>query len=367
MKVICSRDRLMEGISTVQKAVATRSTLPVLDGILIEAENGVKLTGYDLETGIECMVEADVPEAGSLVVNSRMFGEIVRKLPEDIVTIESGDNFSIKIECGNAHFSIRGQSADDYPKIPVVEDAKQLNMKQHLLKDMIRQTIFAVSTDESRPTLNGVYFNSSEKAVEMVSIDGFRLAMRRNEFEEELPEMSFIVPGKALSEVGKILLSTHEDTVDIYPSRNHIMFDTGRVKLVARLIQGEYMNYRSILPQTSETTITISPQVLMSAVERASLIISSEDRRYPVRLVTSDDDVMVVSASTEIGTLREEIQVSIQGSKIDIDFNPRYFLDALKVIDEDEISIIFNGNMGPCVLKPLDSKEFAYLVLPLRR
>jgi DNA polymerase-3 subunit beta len=179
--------------------------------------------------------------------------------------------------------------------------------------------------------------------------------------------MSFIVPGKALSEVGKILLSTHDDNVDIYPSRNHIMFDTGRVKLVARLIQGEYMNYRSILPQTAETTITISPQVLMSAVERASLIISSEDRRYPVRLVTSDDDVMVVSASTEIGTLREEIQVSMQGSKIDIDFNPRYFLDALKVIDEDEISIVFNGNMGPCVLKPLDSREFAYLVLPLRR
>jgi DNA polymerase-3 subunit beta len=367
MKVICSRDRLMEGISTVQKAVATRSTLPVLDGILIEAENGVKLTGYDLETGIECIVEADVPEAGSLVINSRMFGEIIRKLPEDIVTIESGDNFSMKIECGSTHFSIRGQSSDDYPKIPVVEDAKQLTMKQHLLKDMIRQTIFAVSTDESRPTLNGVYFNSCEKSVEMVSIDGFRLAMRRNEFEDELPEMSFIVPGKALSEVGKILLSTHDDDVDIYPSRNHIMFDTGRVKLVARLIQGEYMNYRSILPQTAETTITISPQVLMSAVERASLIISSEDRRYPVRLVTSDDDVMVVSASTEIGTLREEIQVSMQGSKIDIDFNPRYFLDALKVIDEDEISIVFNGNMGPCVLKPLDSREFAYLVLPLRR
>lgn len=367
MKVICSRDRLMEGISTVQKAVATRSTLPVLDGILIEAEQGIKLTGYDLETGIECLLEADVPEAGSLVINARMFGEIIRKMPEDIVTIETGDNFSVKIECGSTHFSIRGQSADDYPKIPIVEDAQQLTMKQHMLKDMIRQTIFAVSTDESRPTLNGVYFASDEKSVEMVSIDGFRLAMRKNEFEDELPKMSFIVPGKALSEVGKILQNNAEDTVDIYPSRNHILFNTGKVKLVARLIQGEYMNYRSILPQTAETTITISPQAMMAAVERASLIISTEDRRYPVRLTSTDDDNLVVSASTEIGTLREELPVSIQGSKIDIDFNPRYFMDALKAIDEDEITIVFNGNMGPCVLKPLDSQEFAYLVLPLRR
>ncbi len=367
MKVICSRERLMEAISIVQKAVATRSTLPILDGILIEADENVKLTGYDLETGIECQLEADVPEAGSIVVNARMFGDIIRKLPEDVVTIESGDNFSLKIECGSAHFSIKGQSADDYPKIPVVEDAQQLNMKQHLLKDMIRQTIFAVSTDESRPTLNGVNFRSDEKTVEMVSIDGFRLALRRNEFEQELPKMNFIVPGKALAEVGRILVSTQEDTVDIYPSRNHIMFNTGRVKLVARLIQGEYMNYRSILPQTAETTITISPQAMMAAVERASLVITSEDRRYPVRLTTNDEDILTVSASTEIGTLREEIAVNVQGSKIDIDFNPRYFLDALKVIDEDEIAIIFNGNMGPCVLRPLDSSEFAYLVLPLRR
>ena len=367
MKIICSRERLMEAISIVQKAVATRSTLPVLDGILIEAGDGVKLTGYDLETGIECNIEADVPDAGSIVINARMFGDIIRKLPEDVVTIESTDNFAVRIECGSAHFSIKGQSAEDYPKIPIVEDAEQLKMKQHLLKDMIRQTIFAVSTDESRPTLNGVFFSSTDKTVEMVSIDGFRLALRRNEFEEELPKMSFIVPGKALAEVGRILVSTQDETIEIYPSRNHIMFNTGRVKLVARLIQGEYMNYRSILPQTAETTITISPAAMMAAVERASLVISSEDRRYPVRLTTEDDDILTVSASTEIGTLREEINVSSQGSKIDIDFNPRYFLDALKVIDEDEVAIVFNGNMGPCVLKPLDSDEFAYLVLPLRR
>ncbi|NLA66599.1 MAG: DNA polymerase III subunit beta, partial [Leucobacter sp.] len=153
----------------------------------------------------------------------------------------------------------------------------------------------------------------------------------------------------------------------IYPSNNNILFDTGSVKIVSRLIQGEYMNYRGILPQTAETTLTISPSALLDAIERASLVITTDDKRYPVRLTTSDEDTLVVSASTDIGTLREEIAISMNGQKIDIDFNPRYFIDALKVIDEDEITIVFNGTMGPCVIKPIDSQEFAYLVLPLRR
>ena len=366
MKLICSRDRLMEAISIVQKAVATRSTLPILDGILVEAENGVKLTGYDLETGIECHIEADVPESGSIVINARMFGDIIRKLPDDIVTIETTANQAVQIECGSTHFSIKGIRADDYPKIPVVEDAQQLGMRQDILKEMIRQTLFAVSTDESRPILNGCYFNCDGKTLELVAIDGFRLALRRNDIGEGLPAMKFIIPGKALSEVGRILAG-NDSKVEIYPSQNHILFDTGRVKLVSRLIQGEYMNYKGIIPQTAETTMTIAPAAMLAAVERASLVIATEERRYPVRLTMPDDETLVVSANTEVGTLREEISVSMTGNRIDIDFNPRYFLDALKAIDEDEISVIFNGSMGPCVLKPIDSQEFAYLVLPLRR
>jgi DNA polymerase-3 subunit beta len=366
MKLICSRDRLVDAISIVQKAVATRSTLPILDGILVEAETGVKLTGYDLETGIECQIEADVPEKGSIVINARMFGDIIRKLPDDIVTIETTANLAVLIECGSTHFSIKGIRADDYPKIPIVEEAQQLSIKQHLLKDMIRQTLFAVSNDESRPVLNGCYFNCDGKSLELVAIDGFRLALRKNSIGEELPAMKFIIPGKALSEVGRIL-QTNESLVEIYPSQNHIRFDTGRVKLVSRLIQGDYMNYKGIIPQTAETTMTIAPAAMLAAVERASLVITTEERRYPVRLTMPDDETLVVSANTEVGTLREEITVAMTGNRIDIDFNPRYFLDALKAIDDDEISVVFNGSMGPCVLKPMDGQEFAYLVLPLRR
>lgn len=366
MKLICSRDRLMEAISIVQKAVATRSTLPILDGILVEADNGVKLTGYDLETGIEFQLEADVPEKGSVVINARMFGDIIRKLPDDIVTIETSTNMAVLIECGSTHFSIKGIRPDDYPKIPVVEDAQQLPVKQNLLKDMIRQTLFAVSTDESRPILNGCYFVCDGKTLEMVAIDGYRLAMRRREIGEGLPAMKFIIPGKALSEVGRILNST-DSPVEIYPSMNHILFDTGKVKLVSRLIQGEYMNYKGIIPQTAETTMTIAPHALLSAIERAALVITTGERRYPVRLTMPDDDTLVVNANTEVGTLREEITVSMTGNRIDIDFDPRYFQDALKVIEDDEISVVFNGSMGPCVLKPMAGQEFAYLVLPLRR
>lgn len=368
MKFICSRERLMEAVSIVQKAVATRSTLPILDGILIEANTGagLKLTGYDLETGIECKVEADVPESGSLVINARMFGDIVRKLPEDIVSIESTGSLSVTIDSGSSHFSIKGIKADDFPKIPIVEETGRLDLKQCELRDMIRQTLFAVSTDESRPVLNGCYFVSEDKTIEMVAIDGFRLALRRRESEETLPQMKFIIPGKALNEVGRILQAS-DAPVQIYPSQNHILFDTGRVKLVSRLIQGDYMNYKSIIPQAAETTILINPKAMLDAVERAALVISSEERRFPVRLATPDQDTLVVSANTDIGTLREEISIQLTGNRIDIDFNPRYFQDALKVIDEDQIAIVFNGSMGPCVLKPVESQDFAYLVLPLRR
>lgn len=368
MKFMCSRDRLVESISIVQKAVSTRSTLPILDGILIEALSGegVKLTGYDLETGIESSLESDVTESGAIVINSRLIGEIVRKLPDDQVTIESNQQLQISIESGSSRFSIKGMSSEGYPKIPTVADAEKISMSQNLLKDMIKQTIFAVSTDESRPTLNGCLFTCDGFAVEMVAIDGFRLALRKQVIGEGLPSMKFIIPGKALHEVGRIL--TGKDTeVVMYSSLNHILFDTGSVRIVSRLIQGEYMNYKAILPKTSNTTMLVSPMAMLSAIERASLIILSEDRRCPVQLSMPDEETLVINASTELGTLHEEIPVSISGEKIDIDFNPRYFIDALRVIDKDEISIVFNGSNGPCILKPTEGEDFSYLVLPLRR
>jgi len=367
MKFICSRDRLVEIVSIVQKAVSTRSTLPILDGILIHAsENSVRLTGYDLETGIEALMDSDVSSEGEIVINSRLFGDIIRKLPDENVLLESNEQNQVTIESGSSVFSIKGFSAEGYPKIPIVTDDQKISLSQGVLKEMIRQTNFAVSTDESRPTLNGCLFSSDGFAVEMVAIDGFRLAIRKRLIGTDLPVVKYIIPGKTLSEVGRILSAKDEEVV-IYSSSNHILFDIGNVRIVSRLIQGEYMNYKSILPSSANTTLVVSPQAMLEALERASLIILSEDRRSPVQFTMPIDDTLVISAQTEVGTLREEISVSITGERIDIDFNPRYFIDALRVIEKEEISIIFNGSVGPCVIKPTEGDDFSYLVLPLRR
>lgn len=366
MKFVCAKETLVESIAIVQKSIATRTPLPILEGILIEAGEKVKLTGYDLETGIECVVPADVSEEGSIVINSRMFGEIARKLPENTVAIETGPNNTVTIDCGASRFTIKCMAAENYPKLPLVEESDRISIPQKLLRDMIRQTIFAVSTDESRPILNGCFIKCEDQVVEMVAIDGFRLALRRSEVGTGVRNMTFIVPGKALNEAARILENV-DDPVDVYSSQNHILFDTGEVKLVSRLIQGDYMNYRSFIPTAAETTIVLSTQTFLSAMERASLIITSDDRRFPVRLTTENDENLVISATTDVGAMREEIPVSLLGTRIDIDFNPRYFLDALKVIEDEEISVVFNGSLGPCVIRPVEENRFAYLVLPLRK
>lgn len=367
MKFICSRDRLVENVSIVQKAVSTRSTLPILDGILIQVtQEGVKLTGYDLETGIEAQMESEISSTGEIVINSRLFGDIIRKLPDDHVMFESNDQLQVTIESGASVFSLKGFSAESYPKIPEVVNEDKISLPQNILKDMIHQTNFAVSTDESRPTLNGCLFSCDGFSVELAAIDGFRLAVRKRLIGTDLPTMKYIIPGRTLNEVGRIL-NTKDDEVIIYTSANHIMFDLQNVRIVSRLIQGEYMNYRSILPSTANTTLNVSPASMLEALERASLVIISDDRRCPVQFSMPVDDTLVVSVQTDVGTLREEIPVTIIGDRIDIDFNPRYFIDALKVIEKEEISIIFNGSVGPCVLKPINGDDFAYLVLPLRR
>jgi DNA polymerase III subunit beta len=366
MKFICSRNIFGEAISITQKAISPRSTLQILEGILIEATDRILLTGYDLETGIECNFSADIMEEGSIVINARMIGEIIRKLPDDMVTVETGAGNTVSIECGNSHFVIKGIHSEGYPKIPSVEEKEKLIIPQNVFKNMIHQTIFAVSNDESRPVLNGCKVVCTGKTVEMVAIDGFRLALRKMTLEEEVPELSFIVPGKSLNEVGRILESSKEP-FEIYKSASHILFDNKKVKMVSRLIAGEYMNYKSIIPEASETKITVATQLMMESIERASLIITSDDRKFPVRLMTGDDETLVITANTDLGSVKEEIPVTLSGKMIDIDFNPKYFLDALKVIEEEEVTVSFNGSVGPCVIRPVEGEDFSYLVLPLRR
>ncbi len=367
MKLVSSRDNLVEAIAIVQKAVSTRSTLPILDGILIEAgSSGVKLTGYDLETGIEALVDADVMEEGAIVIPSRIFGEIVRKLPEDEVSISSNERMVIDIESGTSKFSINGISAEGFPKIPVVGDENKIILNQDILRNMILQTIFAISNDEGRPGLNGSLFESDGKNITLVSIDGYRMALRKEEIGSDIPVMKFLIPGKALHEAARILTGK-EAEVTIYASTNHILFDTGKFRIVSRLINSEFMAYQSIIPSNSSTTMKVDKDVVLNAVERASLIIQKEDRRCPVSLSMSDEETLIIRSSTELGNLREDVKCSITGELISVDFNHKYIMEALRSIEDESVKFMFSGANGPSLIVPVEGNSYIYLILPLRK
>lgn len=363
MKVICSKETLIEGINIVQKAVSSKTTLPILEGILIEASDQFKLTGNDLEIGIECFVEADIREQGTIVLNSRMFGDIVRRMPESEVLIEVKDNNLVIIECENSHFEIKGLPAAGYPALPTIQMDNAFTINQKVVRDMIKHTIFAVGLDENRPILTGSLIECKNDELTFVSIDGFRLALRRYPTDNEYTKFNVVVPGKTLNEIVKILQPV-EEQMTIYNSNNQILFDIGNCKVVSRLLDGEYLNYKSIIPQDHETKIRVTTKEMLSSIERASLI-TAEEKKYPVKFKIHDDKV-TISSSTEIGNVREELRVDMSGNKLEIGFNPRYFIDALKVIEDEEVDIYFTSSIGPCTLRPVEGNSFAYMILPVR-
>lgn len=363
MKVACSKENLTEGINTVQKAVSAKSTLPILEGILLDATDELKLTGNDLELGIECRVPADVQETGSIVINSKIFGDIVRRLPDSEVFIEVTNNNMVVIECENTHFEIKGLPPEGFPALPEIKKENAFVISQEILRNMIKQTIFAVSIDENRPILTGSLMEYKEKTLTFVSIDGFRMALRNHSTENEAENIKVVIPGKTLNEILKILQPVKED-VSIYSTNNQILFDMKNCKVVSRLLEGEYLNYKSIIPNDHEIRIRVSTKELLAGIERASLV-TVDEKRYPVKFNISDDK-MIITSNTDIGAVREEIRIEMDGGKIDIGFNPRYFIDALKVIDDEKIEIFFTSSVGPCTIKPIDDDSFAYMILPVR-
>lgn len=363
MKVICSKEHLMEGINIVQKAVSTKSTLQILEGILLGASEEFKLTGNDLEIGIECYVQADIQIQGSIVLNSKMFGDIVRRLPDSEVSIEVLPNNLVIIECENSHFELKGMPSDNYPALPLIKKENAFIIKQKTVRDMIRQTLFAVSIDENRPILTGSLLECKESNVTFASIDGFRLALRKCTIENENKSFSVVIPGKTLNEIVKILQPI-DDEISIYSTQNQILFDIGKCKVVSRLLEGEYLNYNSIIPKEFETKVRVNTKEILSSLERAHLI-TAEEKKYPVKFNVLDEKI-IISSNTEIGAVREEVRVDITGNRLDIGFNPRYFIEALKVIEDEEIDIYFTSSIGPCTIRPIENEEYAYMILPVR-
>lgn len=363
MKFSCLRSDLSNSVSNVQRAVAAKASIPALEGILIKAyDNQLVLSGYDLEIGITTNMEATVDKQGEIVVSAKLFGDIVRRLPQEIVTIETDERMVTYITSGNASYQIVGLSSAEYPDLPKFEETDKIVIKGGILKDMIRQTIYAVSEDTSRPIYTGSLFEINEKVLTIVAIDGYRMAIRKENIDCE-SENKFVIPKKTQSEVLKLIMDDEED-VEIIIGQRHTMFKIGSFYVISRLIEGSFIDYNSTVPKGNETEVVVKTREITSAVERMSLL-ASEKIPSPVRCTFSGDEIKL-TCKTSMGKASDVISTAIAGSDVEIGFNNRYLLDALKNCETDEIKLILNSGLSPMIVKPVKSDDFLYLVVPMR-
>ncbi len=367
MRIICSKDRLMENINIVSKAVTQRTTLPILECILLTADdNGLKLMANDLEMGIEtAYIPATVVEKGVIALEARMFSEIIRRLPDgEDVSLYSNENNITMINCKKTEFKILGQYGDEFPKIPKVEKSDEYKIKSSVLRSMIRETIFAVSLDESKPVLTGELFEIENGILNMVAVDGFRVAYRISPFEEKCPDKTAVIPSKTLNDISKIIPADEEAIISLYFTDKHVLFETKECTVVSRLLEGEFLKYRQIFTDDHTTSVKIHRQQFIMSLERASLI-SKDIKKNPVKLQV-EGDVLIITSNTEMGTSYDEIATVTEGSNLEIAFNPRYLIDALKAIDDEYINIKFTTSLSPCTIVGQEPHNYKYLILPLR-
>lgn len=364
MKFSCTRSELQTAVSIAAKAASAKSPIPALEGILIETTmNGIKLTGYDLKKGIYTCIDANVMEHGSVVLGARIFGDIVRSLPEGTVTVRTENN-NVFINCENSDFSIIGTDASDYPELPSIDAQTGVKIPQKLMGDIIRQTIFAVSDSEARPVYTGELFEIGEGMLTVVAVDGYRLALRREPVEGVEGEYSFIVPGSALADLEKLCAAT-DDVLVIHLGSKHISFTIGETVLISRRLEGDFLNYRKTVPTSFRVEVRADRLFLQRTVERVSLIIDDKIKN-PVRCIFGENEIRVVCA-TGLGKAEDACIVEGDGGNLEIGFNNRYLLDALKAAPAEEICVCLNTGASPCVITPSDGEQsFLYMILPVR-
>ena len=368
MKIICEKDVILKAINSVTKAVASKTTMPVLEGILIQTnDNEVKLTTYDLEIGIEYIIECDVKQQGATVVNAIMFSEIIRKLPDTEINITLNEKNLLVIECEGSLYKLATMNPTEFPELPQINIENSIEIEQNTLKDMIRKTIFAVSTEENRPIFTGCLFEISNNKLNLVAVDGFRLAWKNKFLQNKINDFTAVIPGRTLNEINKIILDSF-DTIKIGIAKNQALFEMEDCKIVTRLLDGEFLNYSSVIPESWETRIRVNKNVIQNCFERISLISSSsieKEKKYPVK-VTIDIGKVTISCTNQTGDAKEEIYVSTEGKNLEVGFNPKYFLDALRAIDDEEVFIDFGSNISPCIIRPVEEGDYIYMILPIR-
>ena len=363
MKIICSKNNLVKGVSIVSKAVPSKTTMPILECILINASaEGIKFTANDMELGIETVIEGDVIEKGIIAIDARIFSEIVRKLPDNEVTIESDNNYQTIISCEKAKFSISGKSGEDFSYLPYVEKKEVIKLSQFTLKEIIRQTIFSIADNDSNKLMTGELFQIENNMLKVVSLDGHRISIRKTELKESYDSKKVVVPGKTLIEVSKILSGEVDSEVNISFTNNHIVFEFDNTVVVSRLIEGEYFRIDQMLSSDYETKVKINKKEFLNCIDRATLLVKEGDKK-PI-IINILDDVMELKIKSQIGSMNDEIEISKDGKDLLIGFNPKFLIDALRVIDDEEVTLYLMNPKAPCFIKDED-ENYIYLILPV--
>jgi DNA polymerase-3 subunit beta len=363
MKLICSKSNLLTGASIVSKAVPNKTTMSILECILIDATTGsIKLTANDMELGIETRIEGDVLEKGLIALDAKIFSEIVRKLPDNDVMNETDSNLNVFITCEKANFNIVGKSGDDFSYLPVIERENPVLLTQFTLKEMIRQTIFSISDSDTNKLMTGELFEINEDELKIVSLDGHRISIRNNQLKNAYDHKKVIVPGKTLNEISKILTGEADKDVNIYFTDKHIIFEFDQTVVVSRLIEGEYFKINQMLSSDYETKITINKKEFLDSIDRATLLVRDSDKK-PI-IITIEDGNLELKINSTMGSMDENIFITKEGKDIMIGFNPKFLIDALKVIDDENITIYLLNSKAPCFIKN-ENESYIYLILPV--
>ncbi len=363
MKIVCPKSELMKGVNIVSKAVPVRTTMPIMECILIDASSDtIRLTANDMEMGIETTITGKIEQRGKIALNARIFSDIVRKLPDNDVTIETGTSFQTGIYCEKAYFTIVGKDGEDFSYLPYVEKRDGIIISQYNLKEVIKQTIFSIADSDNNKIMTGELFEINEDNLKVVSLDGHRISIRNIQLGKNYESRQVIVPGKTLQEISKILTGEIDQMTEIYTTENHILFEFGSTIVVSRLIEGKYFQINQMLSSDYETKIRINKRELLDCIDRASLLVSESDKKPIIMNIV--DDNMALMIHSMIGSMNEDIMIEKEGKDLKIGFNPKFFMDALRVIDDEEVTLYMINPKAPCFIKD-EAGTYIYLILPV--
>lgn len=363
MKLTCAKANLLHGVNIVLKAVPTRTTMPILECILIDAsKDTIKLLANDTELGIETSIEGTIEEPGIIALNAKIFSEIVRKLPDNDILITSDNMYNTIITCEKAKFNIMGKSGEDFSYLPLIEKKEAVRVSQFTLKEVIRQTIFSIADNDNNKLMSGELFQIYENMLKVVSLDGHRISIRNIELKNSFEGQKVIVPGKTLQEISKILPGSAEEPVDIYITDNHVTFEFDHTIVVSRLIDGEYFKIEQMISSAYDTKIKVNKRELLDCIDRATLFVKEGDKK-PIVMDINDHSIELKIKSS-IGSMDEEISIEKSGKDILIGFNPKFFIDALRVIDDETITLYMVNPKAPCYIRD-DEGQYIYLILPV--